>query len=87
MRNQTLSNFTDQELLQEIERRKDLKTPYIIYGVVDDHGIREIIQTIVNKVEDGSYHEDNDYKQYLWEEVMKAYYGKDFFTWFNKIIR
>lgn len=38
----------------------------------------------VKDVEEGTYFDEEDSKQYIWEEVMTAIYGKDFFKWFNQ---
>lgn len=36
-----------------------------------------------NSILDGDYHEDNDDNQYIFEEVMMAIFGKEYFNWEN----
>jgi hypothetical protein len=35
-------------------------------------------------VADGTYHEDDDDKQFIFEETIQAYYGKGIWNWYNK---
>lgn len=42
------------------------------------------LESDMDSVVDGTWHEDNDNDHYVWEEAMKAVYGKDVFDWWNK---
>ena len=46
--------------------------------------LESIVNEYVTYIQSKDFHEDNDYKHYIYEAVMLAFYGKDFFTWYNK---
>lgn len=81
---QILGEFSDAELELELKRRKDLLVP-VQKTNINDSAIRSLLDSIVQEIVNGTWHEDNDDEQYIYEEVFKMYYGKSFFTWFNKI--
>ena len=45
------------------------------------------LEETMDSIVDGTYHEDNDDTQYVWEDAMKEVYGKDVFDWFNENIK
>lgn len=49
----------------------------------DWSGVIATAKSVVDEILNGSYHEDNDDKHYMYEEAMQAVYGKDFFDWMN----
>lgn len=42
-----------------------------------------IFENIHQEIEDGTYHEDNDNTQYIYEEIASALYGPNYFKWLN----
>lgn len=42
------------------------------------------LESTMDQVVSGDYHEDNDDSYYLWEDAMKAVYGEKVFNWWNK---
>ncbi len=82
-----LSEFDDDQLLKELERRKFIKEKGSIpiqLNNVDDKTIRSYLASIVEEIVDGRWHEDNDDEHYLYELLFTLYYGPEFWTWFNK---
>lgn len=43
-----------------------------------------IMEKEIDEIVGGTYHEDNDNSQYVYEEVAKAIYGEEYFKWINK---
>lgn len=66
-----------------VHRPKDIDRPRLNPNP-DWSGVISQTEETINDIVAGTYHSDRDDKQYLWEEVMKALYGRDFFNWFNK---
>ena len=50
---------------------------------VDWSGVVAQAREHVNGIDAGTTSDDNDDLEYLFEEVMKALYGDDYFTWEN----
>lgn len=82
-----LTTASDKELAAELERRKLAKelaeTPKMLKNI----DWTEVINNAESEVDDilaGTYHEDNDDAQYMYEAVMQAVYGKKYFEWKNK---
>lgn len=81
----SLSQFSTKELEQELKVRKkaEMSRPSVKSNVKWTKVI-VIAENIVNDVVSGSYHITDDHARYMFEEVMKTLYGRDFFDWFNK---
>ncbi len=82
-----LKSFTDDELQQELGRRqakiKKESKPKPLDNINWDDVIAHA-NDIISDIDNGSYHEDNDDTQYMYEGVMTAVFGKDIFDWINK---
>jgi hypothetical protein len=76
-----LQEFTDTELLEELDRRKK-GNPKPLEFPNFDH-VKKACAEHVQSIIDGTYHEDNDDAHYIFEEAMKAVYGADIFKWYN----
>lgn len=50
---------------------------------VDLTKLRDICQSYLDYLDSDDYHEDNDYKQYIFEEAMKAIFGNDVWKYIN----
>lgn len=50
----------------------------------DWNEIEQIAESIVKEIQNGTYHEDNDYDHYMYDAAMTAVYGDKFWDWFNK---
>ncbi len=82
-----LSEFTDEQLKFELERRAKVShsAPTMIENP-DWSAVIERAKYYVEMVKDGDeYRRDTDFKQYLFEEVMTTLYGKRFFNWVIKM--
>lgn len=83
-----LKDYTPEELRAELERReKEKNSPPSVLPVIDWSGVINQAKSITKTVADGKHIDDNDDAHYLYEEVMKAVYGKDYFKWFNVAIK
>jgi len=82
-----ISDLSTEELENELEKRKQAQStrPTLIPKEDRDlSSVESMCEDIVEQVVKGTYHEDNDDAQYMYEEVMCSMYGSDFFKWFNK---
>lgn len=70
---------------QKFELDEDIPAPKVQENI-DWSNVISTVQDQVKDVEEGTYFDEEDSKQYVWEAVMEAMYGKDFFKWFNKNI-
>lgn len=88
-----LDEYSDADLEREIERRKQLKKSRIPTMLPEKEvkqrlwdklaaGVYEEVSSVIN----GEYSEDNDNSYFVWEAVMEAFYGDNFFDWWNKAI-
>lgn len=84
-----LSNFSDKEIQEEIERRKILeKMDEIPEHVVGDKYVKnllelgEYIQDLFKKEIEGDFREDDVH--YLYEACYEYIYGNGIFKWLNK---
>lgn len=51
----------------------------------DLDALRRICQDYIDFVDDdGRYHEDNDYNQYVFETALETIFGKDVYEYINK---
>lgn len=66
------------------EKKKVLTTVPPKLETPDLEKLERIIEEHMQTVADGSYHEDDDDKQFIFEEAIQAYYGKAIWTWYNK---
>lgn len=83
----SLSNYSEKELKDEIEKRslagnlvEAAPTP------VDSPDFKKAIsvsERMNEEIMSGEFHEDNDFSHYIYEEFMRAVYGKDYFKWYN----
>ena len=75
-----LKEYTTEQLEAELKTRKDC--PKLL-----EHpnwtNVISMGKYRVEQISSEKFHEDNDDKQYIFEEVMKALYGKDYFQWEN----
>jgi hypothetical protein len=77
-----LKNYSIDDLKAELERRekKELEPPKRI----QNPNLTEIItmcESHIAEIANGTYHEDNDFKTYLYEVVMATFYSGDFWPW------
>lgn len=78
-------NFTDEQLEEELNRRKKMRaeTPQVRQNI-DWSEVMSQAAAEVEAITSGEYNEDEDDKQYMYEAVMTAIYGSDYFEWANK---
>jgi hypothetical protein len=79
-----LKNISTEALQKEIERRQKIeKVPRKQDNIVWDSVVQSALDRR-DRVASGEYHEDNDDAYYMFEEVMTAVFGKDYFKWENE---
>jgi hypothetical protein len=82
--NSALKSFSDNELREELKRReevvKNMPQPIMMpdFAVL----IKYVSNSIKAKAEDG--YETKDFEHHVFELVMEAIYGKQFWYWWNK---
>jgi hypothetical protein len=82
-----LDEYSDDNLIEEIERRKVKKIDKPQRRVATDTWVlNEIYETVERCLQWGIEKDywDEDYDQYIFEATMKAFYGDDYFDWHNK---
>jgi hypothetical protein len=79
-----LEDLTIEELEKELEKRKkifdDKPKPL---EKPDLTGLRICLEEYVRFIASNDYHEDNDYKHYIYEEAVETFYGRGFWDWLN----
>ncbi len=79
----TLGTFSTEELKKEIERRVFIEQRPKILENPDIKKLRNAVEQYVDFVASEEYCEDNDFDHYIFEDVMTAFYGEDFWAWHN----
>jgi hypothetical protein len=80
--------FTDEEIHAEIYRRnRERLKPKKLYNAVEhikDHYYKliNICEEYINNIAEGN-HVGSDDEHFVFEEAIKAVYGKDIFIWIN----
>jgi hypothetical protein len=81
-----LSEYSEIQLLEEIERRKKIRIsmPQQIMGT-DKARIEQIYKTVESCLKSAIEKDcwDEDYEAYIFEATMKAFFGKDYFSDFH----
>ena len=62
------------DIFIEMNKPKQLEYP-------DIEAIKEMAKKYVDFIDSDEYHSDNDYEYYIYETVMTALYGEDFWRW------
>lgn len=87
-----LENFSIEEMQEEIQRRevearragkpevlKDINwTPVV---ELCEKYVKQIVEEVE---EEGSYYDDSDWDNYIYEATLDAVFGEGFWPWFNK---
>jgi len=45
--------------------------------------LRKLINEYIDYIDSDEYHEDNDYRYYIYEAAIEAYLGVEFWGWLN----
>lgn len=81
-------NLSTEELQAELERRqqeqKEANKPKMITEGIDLAELVITCQEYIDNLFKGEYFDRDDYQHYIYEEALKALYGKDIFNWINK---
>jgi len=70
--------------VKAVKKSEEPKPELIRNGDVELTALRHICKSYIDFINSDDYHEDNDYDHYIFEEAVKAVYGKDIFDWVNK---
>lgn len=85
-----LRHYSVEDLEREIAIRKAkheaMASKPKALEVINWNPVLETAQEVIDAMWDGTYHDDNDDKQYLYEAVMQAIYGRGIFTKINKVL-
>lgn len=76
-----LKTYDTEELEKELERRKRLNNKPEMIEIFDFTSLKKMVADIIDEIANDEYREDN--KQYIYEEVMKTFYGPGIFEWIN----
>jgi len=79
-----LENFSEEELLAEISKRKavKLRKPEILKVRYDDNIISRL-QNYINDIYEGRITDEEEEKYYIYEAAMTTYFGHDIFDKIN----
>lgn len=87
MGNPNLKQISNADLEAELARRKKEKeageVPTLL-ATPDLTALRAMAENHIKSIASGEYHEDNDDAHYMYEAVLKAFYGPNVFKWINK---
>jgi len=73
-------DFSDEQLEKELEKRK--KPKILNSEDINLSGLRKKAEEYVDSLFKNG-HPPKDAEQYMFEEVMRTFYGKDIFLWIN----
>lgn len=77
-----LKDYSDEELMTEMNRRKALETAPVMLDNPNYDAIRNSARGVIDEIiQCGCM--DDDTKHYMYETVMEAFYGKDIWKWKN----
>ncbi len=83
----SLGRATVEELKAELERRTQVPSSRpVAKGTPDFTAVIKMAETEVDRIDAGE-HPNDDFKQYVFEGVMTAIYGDQFWVWWNGVIR
>lgn len=82
-----LTQFTSEELEQELARREAVKSNYPEANPNPDwsplvRDLKEVVESIASKG-----YNDEDNKQYIYETAMKCLYGEGVWVWIRTVLR
>jgi hypothetical protein len=75
-------NVSDAELEAELLRRKNAAVPQPLI-ILDSSSIKEMCVDYIKTIQKEG-REPKDFKEYLYEEALKAVFGDDVFEWINE---
>lgn len=83
-----LSEYSIEELEQHLEIRKAAKRePPMSNRSIDWSSLRKLVFEYVVFIASDDYHEDNDYKGYIFESALTAIYGQPIWDWINEVVK
>lgn len=78
-----LKDYSDDDLLSELNRRKALETAPVMLEIPDYAAIRNSARGVVDEIiQTGRMDEDTIH--YMYETVMTAFYGNEIWKWKSK---
>ena len=87
-----MDGISTDDLERELQKRKEKEVEDSRQRILPKDKIK--IDKLVKCTEDyvdfilsDNYHDDNDYRQFIFEEAIKAVYGTGFWKWMNNIKR
>jgi len=87
-RDEALGFFSNNELKAELKRREDLERLAAIPKPIENPNFSELVtqcNTYITELSESIFPiESGDHIQYIFEEAMKAVYGKNVFEWINE---
>lgn len=87
-RDEALGFFSNDELKAELQRRENAERLAAIPKPIENPDFSNLVNQCNQYITDLSERifpgEDGDFKEYIFEEAMKAVYGKNVFAWVNE---
>ena len=83
----TLMGFSDRALKEELGRREEAKVELDKPQPVENPDVaalRKLCENYIEFVWSDGYHEDNDYRAYIFETAVEAFYGHNVFRKINE---
>jgi hypothetical protein len=81
-----LKNVPLKELQEEIARRGAASLPHPILATKPDFTeLVEVCKQYMRFLDSGQYHEDNGFREYIYEAAMTTLYGEGVFAYINSL--
>lgn len=79
-----LDQYSEEELAKALEKKqKEKATPPEIMRYPNLTGLRQTMNKYRDYLMSDDYHPDNDYKQWIYESAVEAFFGELFWDWLN----
>ena len=82
-----IEDFSDEALEKELARRRDSRSvPPEPLKKPDFTKLRELVISGTETVARTKFRDD-DHEHYVWEAAAEAVYGREYFAWYNDLMR
>jgi chorismate mutase len=83
-----LNQISTEQLVQELKRRekkaKELAKPKMLaVPARNPEYLEKVCQEYIDFIASDEYHEDNDYKNYIYENAIEMLFGSEIWEWIN----
>ena len=81
----SLQDYTRQELEAELERRNLENKKPVMLEDPDLSNLKAMLQELIDSIAKDRWL-DSDDKQFVYQEAMKTFFGRDVFLWINEAL-